>query len=201
MTFLPHAPYLDADEMAKFILAIPETGWTWSPVGVTWHNTASPSLAQWDGWPEAVREAWGDNYDHYCKIDQRWHSGPHFCATPDKSFVLCEPRADGVHASCFNRDHFGVETVGDFRAGADDPLSGRGLAAMQSAANIVAALCLRMGWDPEKAINFHRDCLQDHHPCPGALVTNEWAIGLVKARMVMELSRPAPAALIEAFSA
>lgn len=189
MTFLPKSYYLDADDMAKFILSIPTTGWTWAPVGVTWHNTGAPTLSQWDAYPDAVKAGWGGNYDHYCRVDQGWHSGPHFCATPDKSFVLAEPRADGVHASCFNRDHFGVETVGDFRHGSDDPLSGRGLASMKAAANVIAALCLRMGWTPARAVNFHRDCPQDHHACPGDLVTNAWALSLVTGRMG-ELLRP-----------
>jgi hypothetical protein len=182
--FLPRAYYLDLGEMAKFILAIPKTGWAWNPVGVTWHNTAAPSLAQWDAYPDAVKAAWGDNYDHYCRFDQGWHSGPHFCGTPDKSFVLCEPRADGVHCRCNNETHFGVETVGDFRSGGDDPLSGRGLASMRASANIIAALCKRMGWAPRDVITFHRDCPRDHHPCPGDRVKDDWAIGLVETALV-----------------
>ena len=182
MTYLPRAIYLDLDDMAKYILAIPATGWSWKPVGVTWHNTGVPTLKQWDNWPKPVCDAWGDNLDHYYKYEERWHAGPHACGTPDKGIVLGDFRANGVHASCFNSDHFGVETVGDFRKGSDDPLSGRGLLSMQSSANIIAALCLRMGWSVMK-INFHRECTRDHHACPGDLVTDEWAIGLVKARM------------------
>jgi N-acetylmuramoyl-L-alanine amidase len=183
VSFLPKPYYLDRDDMVKFVLGIPRTGWTWEPVGITWHNTAAPSLKQWDAYPEAVKEAWGSNYDHYCKFDQRWHSGPHFCATPDNSFVLCEPRADGIHSTCFNSTHFGVETVGDFRHGADDPLSGRGLASMQNAALIIAALCKRMGWAPTRVVNFHRECTRDHHACPGDLVTDDWALRLVVANL------------------
>lgn len=183
MTFLPKPYYLGAGDMAKFILSIPATGWTWEPIGITWHNTAAPSLKQWDAYPEPVKEAWGSNYDHYCRFDQRWHSGPHFCATPDKSFVLCEPRADGIHSTCFNRTHFGVETVGDFRLGVDDPTIGHGLFSMTNAANIIAALCKRMGWIPEKVVNFHRVCTRDHHPCPGDLVKSDWAINLVNERL------------------
>ena len=183
MSFLPRTLYLDQNEMVNFILTIPKNGWLWSPKGITWHNTAAPSIAQWNAYSEPQRQAWGDNYDHYVKFDLHWHSGPHFCATPDKSFVLCEPRANGVHASCFNSDHYGVETVGDFRPGGDDPHVGRGLLSMLASANIIAALCKRMNWSPQKVINFHRDCIRDHHPCPGALVTNEWAIGLVENRL------------------
>ena len=194
MTFLPQPYYLDRDDMVKFILSIPTMGWTWKPVGITWHNTGSPTLKQWDAYPAAVKAAWGANLDHYYKIDEGWHAGPPFAGTPDNSFVLCEPRASGVHASCFNSDHFGVETVGDFRTGSDDPLSGRGLASMQSSANIIAALCKRMGWEPAKVINFHRDCPRDGHPCPGNLVTNSWAINLVEVRLTQLNGPTAPPA-------
>lgn len=182
MTYLPRAIYLSNDEMAKYILDIPTVGWSWKPVGVTWHNTGIPTLKQWDNYPQGVKDSWGDNLDHYYKFNEHWHAGPHACGTPDEAIVLGEFRANGVHASCFNSDHFGVETVGDFRTGSDDPLTGRGLLSMQSSANIIAALLIRMGWSVMK-INFHRECTRDGHPCPGNLVTDDWAIGLVKARM------------------
>ena len=191
MTYLPHTIYLDLDDMAKYILAIPTTGWSWRPVGITWHNTGVPSLKQWEAYPQAVKDAWGDNLDHYYKMNEGWHAGPHACGTPDKGIILGEFRANGVHASCYNGDHFGIETVGDFRTGGDDPLSGRGLLSMQSSANIIAALCKRMGWEPAKVINFHRECKRDGHPCPGNLVTDQWALGLVEARLV-ELDGAAP---------
>jgi hypothetical protein len=114
-------------------------------------------------------------------MNEGWHAGPHACGTPDKGIVLGEFRADGVHASCFNADHFGIETVGDFRSGGDDPLAGRGLLSMKSSANIIAALCKRMGWEPAGVVNFHRECRRDGHACPGDLVTDVWAIRLVKA--------------------
>ena len=184
MSYLPQPYYLNTADMVKWILAIPTSGWTWKPVGVTWHNTGRPTIVQWDAYPEPIKKAWGANLDYYYRFGMGWHAGPHFAATPDDSFVLGEPRANGVHASCFNADHFGVETVGDFRTGGDDPLSGRGLASMENAGNIIAALCKRMGWEPRKVINFHRDCTRDHHACPGNLVTNDWAIGLVETRIV-----------------
>jgi hypothetical protein len=195
MTFLPHPYYLNTDDMAKFILAIPTTGWTWKPIGITWHHPGGPPLTQGDAYPSAVKSAWGANLDHYYKVDEGWHAGPHFAGTPDNAFVLSEPRANGVHASCFNADHFGVETVGDFRTGSDNPLTTRGFASMQSSANIIAALCKRMGWEPHRVINFHRDCPKDGHPCPGNLVTDDWAISLVEARLDVlnaKIGPPAP---------
>ena len=77
MTYLPRAIYLDQDDMAKYIMSIPTTGWAWHPVGVTWHNTGVPTLAEWLKWPLPVRQAWGDNLNHYYKYNERWHAGPH----------------------------------------------------------------------------------------------------------------------------
>jgi len=184
MSFLPHPYYLTIDEMVQFISQIPDTGWTWSPTKITWHNTGEPSLDRWDNhYSQAVRDGWGANYNHYCKFDNRWHSGPHFVGAPDKSIVLCEPRADGVHSTCWNHTAWGVETIGDFSRGADDPLTGRGLLSMTASANIIAALCKRMKWHPREVIVFHRDCKKDHHACPGNLVTDDWAISLVENRL------------------
>lgn len=192
MTFLPRAIYLDMDDMVKFILAIPVTGWTWAPKGITWHNTGAPTLREWDDYPQPVKDAWGDNLDHYYRFDEGWHAGPHAAGTPDKGIVLGEFRANGVHASCWNSDRFGIETVGDFRTGSDDPFIGRGLLSMQSSANIVAALCKRMGWQPRAVINFHRECTRDGHACPGNLVTDEWAIRLAETRFAQINGLPAP---------
>lgn len=197
MTFLPHTIYLSLDDMVTYILAIPTTGWSWKPVGITWHNTGNPTLKMWDAYPQAVKNAWGDNLDHYYRTDPttHWHAGPHAAGTPDEGIVLGEFTANGVHSRCYNSDHFGIETVGDFRTGGDDPLTGRGLLSMQSSANIIAALCKRMNWVPGNVINFHRQCTQDHHACPGDLVTDAWALGLVTARLaVLNGSSPAPIA-------
>ena len=184
MTFLAKPLRLSRDDMTRYILALDKSRLTWRPLGVTLHNAARPNLKDWAGYSEAQKEAWGANYDSYCKTHNRWHSGPHFMATPDGwSYVLCDPYADGVHASCFNRDHYGVETVGDYALNADDPMTGPGLAAMLASANIVASLCARFGWSAQVAMNFHRQCARDAHSCPGARVTDVWAIGLVATRL------------------
>lgn len=192
MSFLVTPLRFDRDAMTAYILAIPKTGMkpnpntgaVWNPVGVTWHNTAGPTLAQWAAYSEAQRESWGANYDAWCRATEHWHAGPHFCATPSGwSFVLGDLQADGIHCTCDNADHFGVETVGDFAVGAENPLSGAGALAVSEAANIIASLCVRFEFDPTKAVKFHRDCPRDGHPCPGAQLTTEHAIGLVVARM------------------
>ena len=56
----------------------------------------------------------GRQLRHYSEFDEGWHAGPHAVGAPDRSIVLGEFCADGVHASCWNNDHFGIETVGEF---------------------------------------------------------------------------------------
>ena len=191
MTFLASALQLASQDMTAYILAIPRTGFkpnpntgkVWNPKGIVLHNTAAPSLGQWAGYSAAQKQNWGNNLNNYYK-GMSWHSGPHFCGTPESwSLVLCDPLADGVHDSCRNADYFGVETVGNFAPGADDPLAGPGLAAMQASANILASLCARFNFDPDADIDFHRNCAKDNHACPGSRVTDASVIGLVKQRL------------------
>jgi len=207
MSFLNPVLRLDRDAMVAYILAIPTTGFrpnpndgvVWAPKGVVWHNTGSPSLGLWDSWPETTRENYINGLNAYYR-KMGWHSGPHAMGTPETwSAVLCDLQADGVHDSCRNADHFGVETVLNAVPGGDDPTTGRGLLAMQASANIIAALCIRFGFDPKTAIDFHRTCTNDHHACPGVLVTNEFAIRLVEARMEeIKSAAPASAAVVAA---
>jgi hypothetical protein len=195
MSFINPVLRLDADAMVKYISAIQKTnfkpapagtsyaGRMWAPEGVVWHNTGSPSLGLWNTWSPTTRINYGAGLDPYYK-NMGWHSGPHFMGTPDGwSWILCDVNSDGVHDSCRNENYYGVETIGNFTTGGDDPSNGQGLASMQASANIIAALCVRFGWNPETAVAFHRDCIADHHACPGNLVTNAWALGLVTARI------------------
>lgn len=191
MTFLANPLRLDRDAMVKYILDIPKVGFKlnpntsrmWDPRGVTWHGTASPSLGQWNTYSETQKTNWGVNLNAYYR-GMGWHSGPSFCGTPETwSLVLCDPLADGVHCTCTNATDYGVETVLNAVDGGDDPKDGQGLASMLASANIIAALCIRFGWNPDKSINFHRQCTVDRHSCPGILVDSSWAISLVNERI------------------
>jgi len=200
MAYLERAQRYTADGMVAYILNLPKTGFkanpssgvVWNPVGVVMHNTAGPDLKQWAAYSQAQREHWGDNLNAYYR-GMGWHSGPHFAATPEAwSYVLCDPMADGIHDSCRNKNYFGVETMGDFAVGKDDVESPAARQSIGSAINIIAALCVRFSFDPDKAIDFHRNCRRDGHPCPGAQVTDQFVLGAVKRRIVEITKQPAP---------
>ena len=208
MTYLAKAEYFTQDAMTADILAIPHTGFKpnpnngriWTPKGITWHNTGAPSLGQWNNYSDTTKKQWGDNLNSYYK-GMGWHSGPHGCGAPEYGIKLCDWQADGIHATCYNSDHFGVETVGNFTTNGDDPTIGRGLASMQSSANIIASLCVRFGWTPRTVVNFHRECTQDHHACPGNLVSDDFAYGLIEARVAEIKGAPAHAPAIAKIAA
>jgi len=199
MAFLDKAQRYTKDGIVAFILNTPKTGFkanphtgvTWCPVGVVIHNTGEPDLDQWAAYSQAQREHWGDNLNNYYR-GMGWHSGPHFAATPETwSYNLCDVQADGIHDSCRNVDYFGVETVGNFEVDEDDPNSAAGKQSLDNAINIVAALCVRFGFDPDKRIDFHRNCKRDGHACPGSLVPDQLVIGSVKKR-VAEINKQPP---------
>ena len=189
MSYLPKAQYLTVAQAIASVLEIPHTGFKpnpntgliWAPVGATAHNTGNPSLGLYESYSPETKVAWGDNLNRYYR-GMGWHAGPHFVGTPDGVILLGDWLADGVHASCFNEDHFGGETVGNFCVGGDDPKTGKGLASITATASVMAALCVRFGWTAS-AINFHRQCEHDHHACPGSLVDDAWFLALVTAKI------------------
>ena len=192
MAYLDRAQRYTRDGIIAAILNIPKTGFkyshntgvVWDPKGVVCHNTGDPDLSTWAKYSQAQKEHWGDNLNNYYR-GMGWHSGPHFAATPEKwSYVLCDMQADGVHDSCRNVNYFGVETVGNFEKGADDPNSVAGKQSFDNAISIIAALCVRFDFDPDKQIDFHRNCKRDGHACPGSLITDELVIGAVKKKII-----------------
>lgn len=158
----------------------------WRPNAICLHNTYIPDIAQGLSSPEADREA---NYKAgYLRMG--WHSGPHLNVWPTDVWELCDLEQDGVHASCFNRGPphgtygaIGIEMLGNFAHGADDFHSGPGAQIRDLSVLVMAALYRKLMLDPERML-FHRDCLADHHPCPGDQVDKQDMIARVKAKMV-----------------
>lgn len=170
-------------DLAAFAAKVASLRWTsWRPHGITLHNTGSPTLKQWveSGAAQQQRIA---NLEHYYDDLLHWHSGPHFFISRSHVCGFANPLLPGVHASCFNKDHLGVEMVGDFEPGSDPFSSGDGAMVRDTAVAALALLFSALKLDPHSALNFHRQCAADHHACPGSLVSESDIITRVASKM------------------
>jgi hypothetical protein len=175
MSYLNPPKHYTAPEFKAYVDSL---SWDkgWRPAFPTLHNTGVPSLKQWLAYGPTVEERWGANLNRYY-AGLGWHAGPHLVCCPDYIWVLCDPEADGVSVSCWNRLTFGIEMVGNFEVGGDDPTTGEGAKVINNAVLALAALSAKLGWSIGTIVkgvgglHFHRECARDGHPCPGNLVS------------------------------
>lgn len=142
----------------------------WRPSGLTLHNTGAPNLSQWSGYPEKQRI---ENLERYYRDEQGWSAGPHFFVDDDDPCIwpFTPINIRGVHSPSFNATRIGVEMVGDYRPGVDDPMTGRGLIVYKNMVALFAILCDKLGLEPtSETIKFHREDPRTTHQCPGDLM-------------------------------
>jgi hypothetical protein len=178
MTFLAQPLGFTPDEFQTYVAGL---RWKlWKPQFLTLHNTAEPNLAQWNhsGLGKVAGERRVQNLNHYYKVEQGWHSGPHLFIAPDLIWIACDLTANGVHASCYNSVSIGVEMVGDFSRESFD--SGDGAKVRDNAIAALAILHKALKIDP-RTLRFHKECLKDHHDCPGKNVVKADVIVRVQA--------------------
>lgn len=160
----------------------------WRPKFPTLHNTGAPSLAQWLAYGSTPQERWGASLQRYYK-GLGWHAGPHLVVCPAYAWVLCDLTQPGVSVSCWNGVTIGIEMVGDYDLGAKDDFSvGPGASVRDNAAAVLAALQEKFGWGDlgdfalgERGLHFHRECVHDHHACPGGQVSKSGVLARVAA--------------------
>ena len=146
---------------------------SWKPRFITLHNTAEPNLAQWAhgniGKPYELQRV--KNLNHYYEVTEHWHSGPHLFISPSLIWVACDLLADGVSVSCWNHQTIGVEMVGDYAS--ESFTTGDGAKVRDNTVAALAILHKALGLTPApyvtgvKGLHPHRDCIADHHDCPG----------------------------------
>ena len=126
----------------------------WAPIGSTYHNTYRPTQAQWRG-HDSMRSM------QATYAAKGWSTGPHLYLAMDTAadgiFVMCPPWVEGIHGVICNKDHFGVENVGDYHA---TPMSAKQIDLLVGA---MAALHRYAGIGAN--VNAHRDCVA--RTCPG----------------------------------
>ena len=189
----------------EFLVLVDGLKWDkgWRPKFPTLHNTGNPNLKQWIAYGATVEERWGASLDRYYQ-GLGWHSGPHLVCCPDYIWVLCDLEQDGVSVSCWNHLTLGIEMVGDYSVGADNPSFGDGAKVIDNAVFALAVLCNKLGWAIDdvdtgvKGLHFHRECTADHHACPGGMVNKSEIIGRVVAAMTTLGATPAPSPIVSA---
>lgn len=138
--------------------------------GITVHHTGIPNLGQR---PAGFLASHVANLKSHYYQSLGWSGCPHFFVDDkEHGWISMAPeqslRRRGVHAVSFNRTHIGIEMLGNFDE--DRPDVGRGEKVLRNSQSLCAALCREMEWDPERAINFHRDDPRTSKSCPGRKV-------------------------------
>lgn len=144
----------------------------WRPSLIVWHNTAAPSLAQWEKTAQSD-EAKGlipgttriNNLENYFRYDREWSGAPHAFIAPRFIWAFNPFTSSGVHSPSWNNISIGLEMVGDFSQEDDD--SGDGLLVKNNTIYVTAMLCAALGLDPKTAIRLHKQDPRTTHDCPG----------------------------------
>lgn len=162
----------------------------WRPSKIVWHNTAAPSLEQWQKSAEADR-AKGlvpgitriKNLETYFRDQNHWSGAPHLFIAPDFIWVFNPLTSPGVHSPSFNTTSIGIEMVGDFAR--EDDGTGDGLRVKNNTIYATAMLCSTIGIDPSSgevdaktgvatgAIFIHKQDLKTKHDCPGEHIARD----------------------------
>ena len=162
------------DSFGEYLKTLKRPDWV---KGVCLHHTASPSLAQRPkGWTIQHIENMREFYK-----GMGWKSGPHLYTDEDQVFGMTPLTETGVHAVSFNRSTIGIEALGFYSKGQEDPKSDRGLYVWLNTARITRLL---LDWlvlpINEKTVLFHRDDPKTSKDCPGSQVSKDWIISEIK---------------------
>jgi hypothetical protein len=171
--FAAHVAGLEIGAYAKFIVM---------------HATGSPTLAQWEAYPEPQRLI---NLESYYESSLHWQHGPHLFIGPRDICGFSDLRVRGTHCSCWNFVSIGIETAGDWDT--EDFTGGDGAAVIDNFAFAAAALHNKLGIRPDgfalgvRGLHFHRECAADgHFDCPHAAspsFSKDWIVGKILAYM------------------
>jgi len=150
------------EAFVAYLQTVPRPGWC---LGLTNHNTYVPNELQWRG-VVSVRNCM-QTY-----IGKGWTAGPHLFLAADAPkvadrgiFQLTPIAHQGIHAGECNKDHLGIENVGDFEARPPSEAQYQLLLAVNRA--ILTAWYL----SPEH-VNVHNECMANR-TCPGQYLTGD----------------------------
>lgn len=151
---------------------------SWRPSLIVWHNTAAPSLAQWEASAEQDRIAKRipgvtriNNLEQYFRYEQNWSGAPHLFIDENYIWVFNPLVTPGVHSPSWNSISFGFEMVADFST--EDDETGLGRQVKLNCIFATAILCEALGLDPTKAIRLHKEDPRTTHDCPGIHIARD----------------------------
>lgn len=162
MTIAPLKIGFTPEGFTDYLKILPRIEWA---KAVTIHNTYMPNLHMVDNylatkkWTEAqLIDNWWQNY-----IRMKWFGGPHLFIFRDKIWVANPLTLHGTHSPSFNRDHFGVEMIGDY----DLEILPDSL--RHNAVHAMACLLNKIGKHAnDRTVRFHgEDPATTHKHCPG----------------------------------
>ena len=143
----------------------------WKPSLIVWHNTALPTIQQWEKSyqqdllnhlePGITRI---NSLENYFK-GMGWSAGPHAFVYKDKVWAFTPFNKKGVHSPSWNGIAIGIEMIADFDK--EDDEHGIGLQIKNNTIALTAMLCEKLGLNPQTAIKLHKEDPKTTHDCPG----------------------------------
>lgn len=144
---------------------------TFKPSLIVWHNTALPTIEQWEktakqdkakGLVPGITRI--KNLETYFK-GQGWPSGPHWFVFSDVVWAFTPSTKKGTHSPSWNGTSIGIEMIADFSR--EDDENGAGLLIKKNTIALTAMLCEKLGLDPDTSIKLHKEDKRTTHDCPG----------------------------------
>lgn len=172
------------DSFGEYLKTLKKPDWA---KAVCLHHTSEPSLNQR---PQGFKIQHIENMKSFYQ-GMGWKSGPHLFTDEDQVFGMTPLAETGVHAVSFNRTAIGIEALGHYSKGGENPFSGRGLEVWRTTAKITCQLLNWLGLEAnEKTVLFHRDDPKTSKDCPGSQITKQWILDLINQKptpVLMEL--------------
>jgi len=171
------------DSFGEYLKTIKPPSWA---KGVCLHHAWQPSLAQR---PQGLQIRHIENMRDFYK-GMGWKSGPQLFCDEDQVFGMTPLSEKGNHAIPFNSSTIGIEALGNYSQGGEDPKSGRGF---QVWLTMAATTKLLLDWmnlkATEKTVLFHREG-KTSKDCPGSQISKDWVLELIRGKKIENIPLP-----------
>jgi len=170
-------------ELKKYINGLSFNAW--KPSVIVWHNTALPTIEQWEkSYRDDIKKKLEPgitrikSLENFFKNNQGWPSAPHFFVYKDKVWAFTPANKKGTGSPSWNGNGIHIEMIADFSK--EDDETGSGLLIKKNTIALTAMLCDKIGLKPESGevvsrtpfrttgtIFLHKQDPKTTHDCPG----------------------------------